>query len=193
MNQKGSAVALVLVVLGVISIIGAAALLQSRYHLWSATASQTQDKMFYLADGASAISTKELSRLDDDPIVQVDADTGLPVPARTIIDDAEINKVGSYLAQMVFYNYDTSMEAAAGYEESYYVQHWDCQGYSKVKRFLETLSPSQLSLTKEEQLNILYPEAMADYQLYSKREEHRDEFSAGKQVSTAAFAYRKKN
>jgi hypothetical protein len=55
-SQKGSAVALVLLILGVISLIGVAALLQSRLDLRFATALQSYDKMFNLADGAAKLS-----------------------------------------------------------------------------------------------------------------------------------------
>lgn len=184
MNQKGSAVALVLVVLGVVSLIGAAALLQSKHHLWSATSRQTYDKMFYLADGASAIATKELSRKDEDPEVTVDDSTGRLNAYRDIVDDAETEYVGDYLAQVVFFNYETSVEAAAGWEEDYYVQHWDCQGYAKMKRFFDT---GALLVSRPER----FPEA--EYVTDEDRETYKDQFSGGQQVSTAAFAYRKKN
>jgi hypothetical protein len=183
MNQNGSAVALVLVVLGVVSLIGAAALIQSRHHLWSATAHQAHDKMFYWADGASSIATKELSRKDEDPDVKVGSDGKLD-PYIQIIDDAETEYVGDYLAQVVFYNYETSMSAVPGEEEDTYVQHWDCQGYAKMKRFFDA---SSLLLPRKDR----FPEAQ--YVTESDRETHRGEFSAGKQVSTAAFAYRRKN
>ena len=183
MNHNGSAVALVLVVLGVVSLIGAAALIQSRHHLWSATAHQTHDKMFYLADGASSIATKELSRQDEDPDVQVSSDGKLQ-PYIEVIDDAETQYVGDYLAQVVFYNYETSMEAAKGWEEDYYVQHWDCQGYAKMKRFFDA---GALLLPRKDR----FPEAQ--YVTEDDRKTHKNEFSGGKQVSTAAFAYRKKN
>ena len=55
-SEKGSAVALVLLVLGVISLIGVAALLQSRLDLRFATALQSYDKMFNLADGSAKLS-----------------------------------------------------------------------------------------------------------------------------------------
>ena len=183
MNQNGSAVALVLVVLGVVSLIGAAALLQSQHSLWSATAKQTYDKMFYLADGASQVATQELSRLDDDPVVTVGS-TGKLEPYRSIVDDAEIKTVGEYLAQMVFYNYDTSLEAAKGWEEDYYVQHWDCQGYAKMRRFIDKAA---FLLEREKR----FPEA--EDLTEASREANRSTYSGGKQVSTAAFAYRKKN
>jgi hypothetical protein len=183
MNQKGSAVALVLIVLGVVSLIGAAALLQSRHHLWSATAKQTYDKMFYLADGASAVATKELSRQDEDPDVQVGS-SGKLEPYRNVVDDGATQYVGDYLAQVVFYNYETSLEAAQGWEENYYVQHWDCQGYAKTKRFFDA---SALLQPRKDR----FPES--EYLTKEDRQDHRQEFSGGKMVSTAAFAYRKKN
>jgi Tfp pilus assembly protein PilX len=69
-SEKGSAVALVLLVLGVISLIGVAALLQSRLDLRFATALQSYDKMFNLADGASKLSLEYLR--DKNPEAQLD-------------------------------------------------------------------------------------------------------------------------
>ncbi len=66
-SQKGSAVALVLLVLGVISLIGVAALLQSRLDLRFATALQSYDKMFNLADGASKLSFEYINAQPAEP------------------------------------------------------------------------------------------------------------------------------
>ncbi len=143
-NEKGSgAIALVLIVLGVISLIGAAAILHSKYDLRFATAYQLHGKMFNLADGSSAMATKHLDTVEQDPhptvtggVVQ-SATTSVYKSSSPDLDstlDARLDARHAYAYEAVitFYNYDTSAEASAGWEiGEYYVQHWGGRGFGK--------------------------------------------------------------
>ena len=59
-NDKGSAVAIVMLVLGVASLIGVALLHQTRLDIQVTSAVTSYNKLFSLADGGSAIAFKDL-------------------------------------------------------------------------------------------------------------------------------------
>jgi hypothetical protein len=63
-NNRGSAVAIVLMVLAVISLLGVGLLTQSRLDVRLTSAIKSYDKMFSLADGASAIAFNDITYRD---------------------------------------------------------------------------------------------------------------------------------
>jgi len=63
-QERGSAIAIVLLVLGVLSLIGAGLLTRSKLDMMSATSIQSYDKIFSLADGAAAMGVRDLRSPD---------------------------------------------------------------------------------------------------------------------------------
>lgn len=126
-NERGSLVALVLIILGVVSLIGVAALIQTKFDLKFVQSFQTYDQMFNLADGAANMAFRFLEK--NKPRVtptsknpQPDVDLGAPA-------NGSVVGVGYYSATLKFYNYDTSARRAAGWEAgSYYAQFWAARG-----------------------------------------------------------------
>ena len=134
-NQRGSAVALVLLVMAVISLIGVTALVQSKLDLGFATALQSYNKMFNLADGGARIALKSLNKTNYEPYPTV-TDGKLSAPP-VAVESKTIPNVGEYNAQLQFFSYSTAASAVPGWEGgSYYVQYWAAEGVGSKERAL---------------------------------------------------------
>lgn len=73
-NNQGSAVAIVLMILAVVSLIGVGLLTQSRMDVQLTSAIRSQDKLFSLADGAASIAYQDISVFTHDiPVPTSDA------------------------------------------------------------------------------------------------------------------------
>lgn len=64
LNQRGNVIALVLLLLSVVSLVGAGALLVSRYDLKFTSAVKSYDRGFNVADGAASMSWSDVNKHD---------------------------------------------------------------------------------------------------------------------------------
>ncbi|MFC1833153.1 hypothetical protein ACFL2Q_00280 [Thermodesulfobacteriota bacterium] len=85
-NQKGAAIAMVLLLLGVISVVGAALILQNKLDIRFSSALKNVDRMLGMADGAASKSFYRLPDMENksigsgrDPIEIADSNVKTPV------------------------------------------------------------------------------------------------------------------
>jgi hypothetical protein len=154
-NERGNAIALVLLILAVVSLVGAGALMMSRYDLKFSAALRSYDKGFNLADGASAISYRDIGAHDREQSQSLKADYQTnPSPSVTIhcqcIRSSECSAVpvtcpggrcvksefGDFTAQVQIVDYRTGLkDDGDGWEAgSYYNENWNGMGVSQRAR-----------------------------------------------------------
>jgi hypothetical protein len=78
-NERGNVIALVLLILAVVSLVGAGALMMSRYDLKFTAALKSYDKGFNLADGGATVMYRYLAKLDPEQTL-----TGESAPLSTL-------------------------------------------------------------------------------------------------------------
>lgn len=125
-NEKGAAIALVLLILGVVSLILAGVVVQRQFDTRLNMAQSNRSKMFNLADGAASMA-----------FTQVGLKESIEYSGGQTTDQVGTGKesaVGSWDAKTVFKGYDTDPQLLAGYElgtaEGYHVQFWVAEGTS---------------------------------------------------------------
>ena len=69
-NEKGTAIAIVLMVLAVVSLIGVALLTQSQLDVQLSSSLSSYDRLFGLADGAATIGFENIRKTEDVPVVE---------------------------------------------------------------------------------------------------------------------------
>jgi hypothetical protein len=138
-NEKGSAIALVLLVLGVVSLVGAGFLVQTRFDTKFAQAQKSYDRSFGLADSAASYAFPEIMARDSvafkgGPTVIWSQTVYVPVqpdPASTT-PFASNRDMGRAVARALIEGYDTDPTQMAGWElgtaEGYHVQFWIAEG-----------------------------------------------------------------
>ena len=158
-NERGNVVALVLLILAVVSLVGAGTLMMSRYDLKYTAALRSYDKGFNLADGGATISYRDLSKRDREQSLTSDSSDGSAITseykttapkAKTIychcIDPANCSSAstkascprcvdrtaGDYDAKIQIVDYSTAITEEAGWEAgSYYTVLWNGLGVAE--------------------------------------------------------------
>ncbi len=139
-NDMGNAVAIVLLVLGVVSLLGAALLTQSRIDVKFVTAFKSHNTAFNLADGAAAIALTKLSfttapQYSGQPVSTLLGTTKYTGP--TFVTQggtpagANLSDRGTYWPVMIFRGAITDPTKMAGWQlgrEGRQVECWVAQG-----------------------------------------------------------------
>jgi hypothetical protein len=100
-NEKGSAVAIVMLVLGVSSLVAVALLTQARLDVQLSSSAKSYDKMFSLADGGAFIAFSDLKTINRDPHV-TEADQDVTIPLDIPESDRTFFGRGVYHASVTF-------------------------------------------------------------------------------------------
>lgn len=143
-NEEGNVIALVLLILAVVSLVGAGALLMSRYDLKFTSAMKSYDKGFNLADGGATIAFRDLAKRDREQNLALKSDFQKNLPAPAVIychcknpGDCAFNKstcercidrsVGNLDVRVQIIDYGT--KPMPGYETgSFFHEYWNGQG-----------------------------------------------------------------
>lgn len=141
--------AIVLMVLGVVSLIGVALLTQSRLDIQFTSSLKSYDKMFNLADGASAISFQDLWRKNRDVgYLPTDSTLGRV----TLFSDQTIVGVpeaGKYTAAVELSGASTDPRLSVGWESGYFPEFWRGEGTGMRDQAFESMpSIVHASVTK---------------------------------------------
>jgi hypothetical protein len=138
-NEKGSAIALVLLVLGVVSLVGAGLLLQTRFDTKFTQAQKNYDRSFGMADSAASYAFPEILAKDTvtykgGPTVAWQKKMYLPVQpgAYSATEVTGTAYLGQAISRAIIQGYDTDPSQVAGWElgtaEGYHVQFWTAEG-----------------------------------------------------------------
>jgi hypothetical protein len=137
-NEKGSAIALVLLVLGVVSLVGAGLLLQTRFDTKFTQAQKNYDRSFGMADSAASyafpeILAKDTVKFKGGPTVVWQKNMYLPVKPGGYSTTEVSGKgyIGQAIARAIIQGYDTDPTLLAGDEigvDGYHVQFWVAEG-----------------------------------------------------------------
>jgi hypothetical protein len=155
-NERGNAIALVLLILAVVSLVGAGALMMSRYDLKFSAALRSYDKGFNLADGGSTLSYRDLAKHDREQSLSLQADyqTNPPTPLTvycSCIKSSDCSstqfieqgmclsgrcverQAGDFNSQVQIVDYRTALTADGdGWEAgAYYNENWNGLGVSE--------------------------------------------------------------
>jgi Tfp pilus assembly protein PilX len=150
-NERGNAIALVLLILAVVSLVGAGALMMSRHDLRFSHALRSYDMGFNLADGAATISYRDLAKHDREQSLSLKADyeTNTPNPKTVFCQCTQPGNcctsseascprcvdraAGNYYVNVQIVDYRTSLSNdGAGWEAgSYYNENWNGQGVAQ--------------------------------------------------------------
>jgi hypothetical protein len=141
-NTKGSAITLVLIILGVVGLIGVGLMSLSRINTQFTAAIANYDQMFNLSDGANAMAYKDLKTRDrEDQSTFLGASTRVRSapdyckPGNLNQDDIYCENVvgaGEYYASLILEGYNT--ESAPGWEaggRGYFHVYWIGEGKGK--------------------------------------------------------------
>jgi hypothetical protein len=128
-NNNGSAMVLVVMILGVVSLIGVGLMSMSRLDIKFSAAIRNYDKMFNLADGANALAVKDLKTMNrqeqanfvgastrkQTPWASVETSPpNTPVAPTDNIYSANLTGYGGYYTSLILEGYST--EALPGWE-----------------------------------------------------------------------------
>jgi hypothetical protein len=123
-NSNGSAMTLVLLILGAVSLIGVGMMTLSRVNTQFTGAIINYDKMFNLADGASVMAFSDLKiRRREDSFLGTTA-AGMRIDN---IFQESVQRVGDYSASLILWGYSSKYVPgnAAG---EYYPEYWTGEG-----------------------------------------------------------------
>ena len=147
-NNRGSAVAIILLLLGVSSLVGVALLSRSKLDTRISSAVTTYDQIFGAADGGSAIGVVDLKTYDrtfEYSKDQTEADIGPVVVTgkNGPLSDKALTKGGAptkLTAQVQFSGFTTDPGSFAGWEVGeFYPEYWRGEGLGKgTPHFLQT-------------------------------------------------------
>ncbi len=127
-DNRGSAIALVLMILAVVSLIGVGLITLSRMDVKFTSALNSYDKMFNLADGASTRAFYDLKIKDREQDLSF---VGQSVRLDNIYQANEV-AVGNYYSSLILDGYST--EPSSGWEignRGYYQEYWIGEGKGK--------------------------------------------------------------
>jgi hypothetical protein len=134
-NNRGSAIALVLMILAVVSLIGVGLIALSRVDVKFSAALKSYDKMFNLADGATTRAFYDLRKVDREGTPDMNyLGSGVTgnVDSMQVYWGSEVG-VGDYYSTVLLDGY--SSEPSAGWElgkgTGYHQQFWVGQGTGK--------------------------------------------------------------
>ncbi len=139
-SERGSAIAIVLLILGVVSLVGAGLLLQSSFDTKVTQAQKNYDRTFGLADSAASLAYPEI--LAKDTVAYKGVATTIwsqTIDVKPYIEGASTNDAsfGRALAQAILEGYDTDPSQLHGWElgtgEGYHVQFWIALGTGSRK------------------------------------------------------------
>ena len=144
MNNRGSAIAIVLLVLALVTLLGVGLIMQYRLDLQLTSSLKSYDMMFGLADGGSSVGFNDLYRNREAAISSVTGTwTYDVVPLRTE------GTLGQYRAQVRLTGYSTSPADAAGFDiGSYYPEYWLGRGEGSRTVFAGSLARADAAVTK---------------------------------------------
>lgn len=134
-NEKGSAVVVVLLFLGIVSMIGAGLMLQSRLDVQFTSAVKGVDTQGSIADNAASIAFKKIP-------FSVPSSGASVVATDSGVSRQQIQKVGSYSWRVIYVDrapstpYTAGFEMAAGgggsYGGNYYAAYWVAEGTGRT-------------------------------------------------------------
>lgn len=127
-NNRGSAIALVLMILAVVSLIGVGLITLSRMDVKFTAAMKSYDKMFNLADGASTRAFYDLKSRDREQDTNF---VGKSVRVENVYHGSEV-ALGDYYSSLILDGYST--EPSSGWElgtRGYYQEYWIGEGKGK--------------------------------------------------------------
>jgi len=145
MNNRGSAIAIVLLVLALVTLLGVGLILQSRMDLQLTASLKSFDKMFGLADGGSSVGFNDLYTRNREAAISSVTGTWTydVVPLRTE------GTLGQYKAQVMLTGYSTSPADIAGFDiGSYYPEYWLGRGEGSRAVFAGSLARADAAVTK---------------------------------------------
>jgi hypothetical protein len=143
-NQRGMAVAMVLLILAIVSLLGAGLMVQSRLDVKFNSAKRAYDKAFNMADGGVAVAytdilLKEVAKFDQEPS-----------PTEINPGHAALSDQSKWYSYKLLKGYSTDPADMAGWEAGpgagYHVEFWIGNGISqrlssqKTERVEQTVS-----------------------------------------------------
>jgi len=159
MNNRGSAIAIVLLVLALVTLLGVGLILQSRMDLQLTASLKSYDMMFGLADGGSSVGFNHLLKYNPRATPgSISATwTQIVVPATTL--DAEYDStydsrkhrivLGQYKAEVKLTGWSTDPRDSAGFDvASYYPEYWLGRGEGSRAVFAGSLARADAAVTK---------------------------------------------
>ncbi|MBI5251597.1 MAG: hypothetical protein HY912_19065 [Desulfomonile tiedjei] len=160
-NQRGSAIALVLLVLGVVSLVGAGLLVQTRFDEKFTQAQKNYDRTFGLADSAASyafpeILAREAVTFRGGPTVIWTQEMYIPsVPGPTSATLAYPTDpyLGKAIARAIIQDYDTDPAEVAGDElgvDGYHAQFWIAEGMAMRAKKVGTRTSGEVSSTSDD-------------------------------------------
>ncbi len=125
-NQRGSAIVIVLLVIGIISIAGVGLLIQSRLDTKFTSSLRSYDKVFNLADGGAYLAASDLANVETGAI-------GVSGGGSTkTVYDIEEQGIGKLTATVAIRGYNTDPMDVPGWEigaaDGFHTQHWVATG-----------------------------------------------------------------
>lgn len=128
-NERGAALALVVLILGIVSLIVAGIVVQRQFDARFGAAQTNYNRMFNLADGAAAIAFTHVGLKES-----VEYTEGQIVSEK--VQEGTTSQVGGWSARTMFKGYETDyLDCGEGYEigtggEGFYRQFWIAEGTS---------------------------------------------------------------
>jgi hypothetical protein len=128
-NERGVALALVVLILGIVSLIVAGVVVQRQFDARFGAAQTNYNRMFNLADGAAALAFSYVGLKES-----VEYTEGQTITET--VQQGTTSQVGGWSAQTMFKGYETDyQDCGEGYEigsggEGFYRQFWIAQGTS---------------------------------------------------------------
>jgi hypothetical protein len=129
-NEKGSAIVIVLLVVGIISVAGVGLLIQSKFDTRFTSSLRSYDKVFNLADGGSYLASEAVAYVETGPMGTSGGGISKMIYENT--EDQKIEDRGSWTAAVCLRGYDTRPQEISGWElgvaDGFHTQHWVATG-----------------------------------------------------------------
>ncbi|MEW6141120.1 MAG: hypothetical protein AB1733_23090 [Thermodesulfobacteriota bacterium] len=126
-NERGAAIAIVLLILGLVSLIAAGLLVQRKFDNYFNLAQLNYERLFNLADGAASLAFTQIGLKES---VAYGGGT-----SRWRVYDGEQKNIGDWDSWMTLKGYETDPQMLKGWElgtaEGYHVQFWVAEGTGK--------------------------------------------------------------
>jgi hypothetical protein len=126
-NERGAAIAIVLLILGVVSLIAAGLMVQRQFDSYFTMAQTNFDKMFNLADGAALVAFTKVGLKES-----VEYSGGQSAETVYTSTGQGQDQVGEWTSRTIMKGYDTDPTLLSGWElgtaEGYHVQFWVAEG-----------------------------------------------------------------
>ncbi|MBM3298980.1 MAG: hypothetical protein FJY85_03400 [Deltaproteobacteria bacterium] len=126
-NERGAAIAIVLLILGMVSLIAAGLMVQRQFDSYFTMAQTNYEKMFNMADGAALVAYTKVGIKES--VGYQGGQTSETVYTST---GQGQDRVGSWTSRTILKGYDTDPSLLSGWElgtaEGYHVQFWVAEG-----------------------------------------------------------------